>query len=170
MKKFFLIVFGDFNSEEFCKEVALTLTPIVDSPHLKFNHTKGNIFFHFASEVSQEEIYEYVMISLIDKCQYFILAENTDKVSLFLPPNVQEHLMDLVNEGNNVEMRIQVDSTKNLMSQEDEEEFVALLLEEVKRQVKKPSLDQILDKLNNKGIDALTKFEKDTLDEYSINL
>ena len=56
------------------------------------------------------------------------------------------------------------------MSQEDEEEFVALLLEEVKRQVKKPSLDQILDKLNNKGIDALTKFEKDTLDEYSINL
>jgi hypothetical protein len=170
MKKFFLIVFGDFNSEEFCKEVALTLTPIVDSPHLKFNHTKGNIFFHFASEVSQEEIYEYVMISLIDKCQYFILAENTDKVSLFLPPNVQEHLMDLVNEGNDVEMRIQVDSTKNLMSQEDEEEFVALLLEEVKRQVKKPSLDQILDKLNNKGIDALTKFEKDTLDEYSINL
>jgi len=170
MKKFFLIVFGDFNSEEFCKEVALTLTPIVDSPHLKFNHTKGNILFHFASEVSQEEIYEYIMISLIDKCQYFILAENTDKVSLFLPPNVQEHLMDLVNEGNDVEMRIQVDSTKNLMSQEDEEEFVALLLEEVKRQVKKPSLDQILDKLNNKGIDALTKFEKDTLDEYSINL
>lgn len=170
MKKFFLIVFGDFNSEEFCKEVALTLTPIVDSPHLKFNHTKGNILFHFASEVSQEEIYEYIMISLIDKCQYFILAENTDKVSLFLPPNVQEHLMDLVNEGNDVEMRIQVDSTKNLMSQEDEEEFVALLLEEVKGQVKKPSLDQILDKLNNKGIDALTKFEKDTLDEYSINL
>jgi len=170
MKKFFLVVFGDFNSDEFCKEVALTLTPIVDSPHLKFNHSTGNIFFHFASEVSQEEIYEYVMINLIDKCQYFILLENTDKVSLFLPPKVQEHLMDLVNEGNDVEMKIKIDTTKKIMIQDDEEEFVALLLEKVKKQVKKPSLDQILDKLCNKGIDVLTKFEKDILDEYSKNL
>ena len=170
MKKFFLIVFGDFDSEGACKEIALTLTPIVDSPHLKFNHTKGNIFFHFASEVSQEEIYEYVMISLIDKCQYFILVENTDTVSVFLPPNVQEHLMDLVNEGKDVEMKIKVDHNKSLLSEEDEEEFVALLLEEVKKQVKRPSLDQLLDKLNSKGIDSLSKFEKDTLDDYSKKL
>lgn len=170
MKKFFLIVFGDFESEDVCKDIALTLTPVVDSPHLKFNHSKGNIFFHFASEVSQEEIYDYVMVSLIDKCQYFILVENSDKVSLFLPPNVQEHLMDLVNEGKDVEMRIQVDSNKNLMNQEDDDEFVALLLEEVKKQIKKPSLDQILDKLNSKGIESLSKFEKDTLDEYSKKL
>lgn len=170
MKKFFLIVFGEFESEDICKEVALTLTPVVDSPHLKFNHSKGNIFFHFASEVSQEEIYDYIMISLIDKCQYFILLENTGNISLFLPPNVQEHLMDLVNEGKDVEMKIKVDSNKNLMNEESEDEFVALLLEEVKKQIKKPSLDQILDKLSSKGIQSLSKFEKDTLDEYSKKL
>lgn len=167
MKKFFLIVFGDFNSEDICKEVAITLTPIVDSPHLKFNHTKGNIFFHFASEVSQSEMYEYILINLVDKCQYFILLENTDNVSLFLPPSVQEHLMDLENEGSNVEMKIKIEPTKNLLSAEEEEEFVALLLEEVKNKVKKPSLDNILEKIYNKGFESLTQFEKDILDEYS---
>lgn len=167
MKKFFLIVFGDFNSEDICKEVAITLTPIVDSPHLKFNHTKGNIFFHFASEVSQPEMYEYILINLVDKCQYFILLENTDNVSLFLPPTVQEHLMDLENEGSNVEMKIKIEPTKNLLSVEEEEEFVALMLEELKNKVKKPSLDNILEKIYNKGFESLTQFEKDILDEYS---
>ena len=167
MKKFFLVVFGEFKSEDICKEIAITLTPIVDSPHLKFNHSNGNIFFHFASEVSQEEIYEYVMINLIDKCQYFILAENTDKVTLFFPPSIQEHLMDLENEGKDVEMRVQIDSNKNFFNKEEEEEFVALLLEEVKRSVKKPSLDQILEKILEEGVESLSSFEKDILDEYS---
>ena len=167
MKKYFLILFGDFESEDICKEVALTITPLVDSPHLKFNHSKGNLIFHFASEVSQEEIYDYVMGSLFDLCSSFLLTENTDKVSLFLPSKIKQHLLDLENEGEDVEVKINLNQTRSLEDLEREEDFVALLLDEVKKQVKKPSLDQLLDKINTKGIDSLSKFEKDVLDEYS---
>lgn len=168
MKKFFLILFGDFDSEEICKEVALSLTPIVDSPHLKFNHTKGCLIFHFASEVSQEEIHDYVYGTLLDLKTSFILTENNDKLSLSFPKNIKEHLMDLENEGDNVELRIHLEPTKNLISDsEQDEEFVALLLDEIKKKVKKPKLDQILDKINKSGLNSLTQFEKDTLDEYS---
>lgn len=169
MRKYFLIFFGEFETESVCKEIALTLTPIVDSPHLKFNHSKGNLIFHFASEVSQEEIYDYVLGSTFDLCSSFILTENTDKVSLYLPKNVKQHLLDLENEGDDVDIKININQTRPLTELEGEEEFVALLLDEVKKQVKKPSLDQILDKINSKGIESLSKFEKDTLDEHSKN-
>lgn len=170
MKKYFLVIFGEFENENVCKEIALTLTPLVDSPHLKFNHSKGNIIFHFATEVSQEEIKDYLIGSLIDLCTSFLLTENTDTVSWFLPLKVEKHLLDLENEGEDVEMKININQARSIEDLEQSEEFVALLLNEVKKQIKKPSLDQILDKLNSKGPESLTQFEKDTLDEYSKNL
>ena len=167
MKKYFLILFGEFDSEDVCKEIALSIAPIVDSPHLKFNHTKGNILLHFASEVYQNEIHDYLLVTLMDMCSSFILTENTDKTTVYLPFKVEKHLLDLENEGENVEMKININQTRSIDELEKDEEFVALLLEEVKKVVKKPSLDQILDKINKKGISSLSKFEKDTLDEYS---
>lgn len=169
MKKFFLIVFGNFESEDICKEIALTVTPLVDSPHLKFNHSQGNLIFHFASEVSQEEIHDYLIGSLFDICNSFILSENTDKVSLFLPKEVKEHLLDLDSDSNNVEMKINLNAQTKIQQLGTDDEFVALLLEEVKRKVKKPSLDQLLEKISLQGIDSLSQYEKDTLDDYSKN-
>jgi hypothetical protein len=54
-----------------------------------------------------------------------------------------------------------------LTTSEDDEEFAALLLEEVKKRVKKPSLDQLLDKIKETGVDSLTLFEKGVLENYS---
>lgn len=167
MRKFFLIMFGEFGSEELCKEIALSISPIVDSPHLKFNHTNGSIIFHFASEVSQTEIYDYLLASLMDLCSSFILTENTDNMSLYLPTKIEKHLLDLENESDDVEMKININQTRSSEDLQKDEEFVALLLEEVKRNVKKPSLDQILDKITTKGLDSLSQFEKDILDGYS---
>jgi hypothetical protein len=52
---------------------------------------------------------------------------------------------------------------------EDNDDYVALLLEEVKSKIKKPSLDYILDKITTKGISSLSQYEKDILDSYSKN-
>lgn len=169
MKKFFLILFGDFESEGICKEIAIDVSPIVDSPHLKFNHTSGSIVFHFASEVTKEEIFDYLLVTLMDKCTSMILTENTDNVSVYFPTKVEKHLLDLETESEDVEMKININQLRSPEELERDEEFVALLLEEVKKSVKKPSLDQILDKINKKGFDSLSKFEKDVLDEYSKN-
>ena len=53
------------------------------------------------------------------------------------------------------------------IDEEDESDFIALLLEDVKRKIKRPSLDQILEKIKHDGIQSLSQFEKDTLEEYS---
>lgn len=170
MKKYLLLIFGNFETTEQCKEIAMNITPLVDSPHLKFNHTKGTIMFHFASEVLQEEIYAYVQGTLFDIITSFILTEMNDNVSLCLPQDVKTHFLDLENDNDDVLIKIDLNKSFNKWEDEDDESFVALLLDEVKRKVKKPSLDQLLDKLNNNGYDSLSQFEKDTLDEYSKKL
>lgn len=173
MNNYLLTVIGSFESEEICKDIALSITPIVDSPNLKFQHAKGVLIFHFASEVSQEEIYDYIGSILFGITESFILTEMTDKVSVSMPSDIKEHLFDLENSSSDIELNLDMNRVKNNLDfpEEEEEDFVALLLEEMKdkRIFKKPSLDQLLDKVLNNGIESLTRFEKDILDNYSKN-
>ena len=57
----------------------------------------------------------------------------------------------------------------NWDDEEEDDDFVALLLGEKNNLFPKPSLDQILDKMIDKGFENLTEFEKDILKSYSKN-
>ena len=169
MNKFLLTVIGDFKDSSVCKEVALTLTPIVDSPHLKFQSSSGALIFHFASEVNQDEIHDYVQGSLFGIIDCFILTEHTDKVSVCMTKELKDHLFDLENDSEGV-IKIDIRNNSDFMEEdEDDDDFVALLLNQMsdKSMFKKPSLDQILDKMLKGGFESLTQFEKDILDNYS---
>jgi hypothetical protein len=169
MKKYLLTVIGNFKSEEECKDLAMTLTPLVDSPQLKFQHSKGTMIFHFATEIDQDELYEFLVINFYGIVSCFILTEFTDKVSLFLPEPLKSHLLDLENPGEDLGISINMNEIETEIPIEDENEFVALLLEDVKKKIKKPTLDQLLEKIHKKGEESLSQFEKDTLDYYSKN-
>lgn len=173
MKNYILTVIGKFESEETCKELAISLTPIVDSPNLKFQHASGVLVFHFASEVSKEEIFDYVIGILYGVTESFILTEVNDEVTVQMPQEIKQHLMDLENVSENMEMSIDMKIEKNNLRFNDEEDydddFVALLLDEVKRKVKKPSLDQLLEKISKNGFESLSAYEKETLEYYSKN-
>jgi hypothetical protein len=173
MRNYILTVIGNFESEKECQELAISLTPIVDSPNLKFQHTKGILIFHFATEVSKEEIFDYVGGILYGVTEAYILTELNDKVTFSMPKDIKDHLLDLENTTDNIEMFIDMRAEKNNLrineDEEDDDDFVALLLDEVKRKVKKPTLDQLLEKISKNGIDSLTQFEKETLEYYSEN-
>lgn len=170
MKKYILSVFGTFEKEKDCQDLAIALTPIVDSKHLKFQHSKGVTLFHFASEVSKVEIYDYVVGILYGITETFILTEINDNMTLHLPNNVISHLMDLENDSEDAEMKIDMNRIKknlDFMEEEDDDDFVALLLGEKNNLFKKPSLDEILDKILDKGYDTLTEYEKEILKSFS---
>jgi hypothetical protein len=172
MKKYILTIIGKFESEKMCQDMALTLTPLVDSPHLKFQHANGILIFHFASEVEKSEIFDYVNGVLFGITEAFILTEIHDNVTLSMPKEVREHLLDLENTSEDVDMNIDLNRIKknlDFMEEEEDDDFVALLLGEKNNLIKKPSLDQILDKMIDKGFEKLTEFEKDILKSYSKN-
>jgi hypothetical protein len=171
MKNYLLTVIGNFESEELCQGIAISLSPIVDSPHMKFQHTKGVLIFHFATEVEKSEIYDFVIGELFGITESFILTEITDNVSVCMPKEIKSHLFDLENVSDEIDMNIDMSHVRNnaemFGDEEDEDDFVALLLGEKDKLFKRPTLDQILDKINSKGYQSLTPFEQDILDGYS---
>ena len=59
-------------------------------------------------------------------------------------------------------------NTDNLLSEDDMEKMFENIMNEVDRREEfKPTIDDILDKIKDKGIDSLTNTEKQILDEYS---
>ena len=164
MKNYFLILLGNFENESESKDIVVSLSPVVDSPTLKFNQTIGSLVFYFASEVSQEELYDYILVTVSEKCTSFFLTENSDKVSVYLPTSVSEHLLDLEKETLDVKWKL----SKNLDDELDEE-IVALLLEGIKKSRKKPTLDEILEKILSDGVNSLNQYEKEILENYSKN-
>jgi hypothetical protein len=167
MKKYLLIVFGDFKNKKTLESVGKGLTPIVDSKHLKFQYIVGALIMHFASEISQEELHDFLTGFFYGTSETFILTEMTDKVSLCMTDDVKAHLLDLDNDGDNVHIKIDMNSMgKNDFDEELTEEFINFLLDEFNEEVKVPSLNNILDKINEKGIKSLSNFEKEILDNY----
>jgi len=171
MKNYLLTVIGNFESEEMCQDMALSLTPVVDSPNLKFQHSKGILIFHFATEVDKGELFDYVTGVFFGITETFILTEINDNLSVSMPKEVKSHLFDLENLSEDIDMNIAMRQVRNnldqSMEEEEEDDFVALLLGEKERLFKKPTLDQILDKIISKGLETLTPFELDVLDDYS---
>lgn len=173
MKKYLLTVIGEFKNKKMCTDIAMAITPIVDSPNLKFQHTKNVLLLHFSTEVSKDEVYDYLVGLFHGTTQSFILTEINDKVSVCLPKNVTEHLFDLENgSGEEIVMKLNMEDIRNNTEFDFEEEeldddFVALLLSQRDNVIKSPSLDQILDKITTKGYNSLSQFEKDTLELYS---
>lgn len=172
MKNYLLTVIGSFESEKLCNDMVMALTPIVDSPNLKYSYSRGALMCHFESEVSKEEIYDYVIGVFYGISSTFILTELHDNMTLHLPEELKEHLLkldDVLEEGVNIFNMNNVKKNIGFDEMEDDEDFVALILEHAPNIVKRPSLDQILDKMLAKGYESLSQFEKDMLTHYSKN-
>ena len=147
MKKYIVTIFGDFKSDVICKEIAIALTPLVDSPNLKFQFTKGVLIFHFASEMEMNDIHEFLELTSYELYDSFILSEYTDKVSVFMTEENKRHLFNLdENDTNNgIELVLTPKNGIQYMDEDEDDEFVALLLIEVKKHVKARSVEQLLD-------------------------
>lgn len=168
MKKYILVLFKDLTREDLPAEIVSFLTPIVDSKYLKFNHNRGSMVLHFESEVELSELVAFIQGTLFGVVSSFILSELNDKMSLHMPKDVLEHLLDLENDGQGSQ-KVDLDQRTDFLDfeLETDEDFIGTLLEEVKWKIKKPSLDQILEKIKSQGMKSLSQFEKDILEEHS---
>lgn len=165
MEKYLLIMVGEIPADV-CENIAKDLAPIVDSPRLKYQYNKGAILFHFESEVNHFEIHDFVSIICYGIISTYVLTKLNDNLSINIPKHYSDHLFDLENDGENT---IDCEQELEMDDEENYSENLALLLDEVKSKIRKPSLDFILDKIKLKGLSSLSQFEKDTLTEYSKN-
>lgn len=176
MKNYLLTIIGKFETEKICNEIGIALSPVVDSPTLKYTRTNGVLLFHFQSDVFKEELYTFIEHLLMYEANAFILSELTDNVTLSIPEKTKNHLLNLNDVGDDSTTILDMKKVKNnldwgsdSMDDEDMDEFEALILDYQNSLFKKPTLNQILDKITSTGYESLSQFEIDTLESYSKN-
>lgn len=174
MKRYILTLFGDFSEEKIVKEIISMIIPVVDSPNLKFHKFKNSLLVHFASEVYLDELTFFLEGGVDDLYSTFVLAEFNDSVSIRLSPKISEDFLDLNNHNDETselwvikDENIELDDGEFYDEFEDGEDFIRFFFDKVKNRVKKPSLDQLLDKISNNGMKSLSSEEVKILKQYS---
>jgi hypothetical protein len=184
MNYYLLSLINNFESKKLCEEIAISISPIVDSPNLKFHHSYNQILFYFGTETEKSEIYQYVEGVLHGFVDIFVLTEVVDEFTAFLPKEIRNHLFDLENVGENVTMKIDMERIKNNLDfsfededdedDDDDEGYIndSPLWSKIENMIPytpAPTLDQLLDKLYSEGMNSLSGKEKNLLKTYSQN-
>jgi len=170
MKKYLLTIFGSFEEKD-CITIANNLQPIVDSQNLKFQYRDNVIIVHFGSEFLLDDIHEFIKMTdeVEETFDMFILSEFNDTVSVHMTDGTDEQLFNLDEEDENIDMVKVTPKGKfeNYYDEDNENDIALVLLNEIKKNLNTPSLDQLLDKMVEHGVDSLTPYEKAILDNYS---
>ena len=188
MDDYLLFVFGNLTVDGSQDEIASALLPITKNEKVKFIYGSYHMVVNLETELPFDELKEFIYETLkSDMFEYFLMPMS-DKTSVKLPESMAEHLFDLENDTDKVHVftQLDVEELKKRDKQTDEELDLIInyflsnnefdmeddddeddLIKKVMNKTKQPSVDEILEKIVENGMDSLTLQEKQILDEYS---
>jgi len=171
--KYLLFIYpcdNTWDKDEHNKIVATEISTVIESVEVKFIFGENHSIFHFNSGLSYSELEIFVELLKDDvpEFMYFIVedaknvASNMDKnhltylMDLEVKPKKKNRIKDIFK--NNQDIFSFYNLTKIINN--DQYNFL-------KEETCDLTIDEILDKIIEQGIDSLTKLEKLKLDEYS---
>lgn len=175
---YMLFLFGDFSDlENLTQELSAQFLPSVSSPYLKYTYGEFGVVFHFRSKETFTDLKEYVDMvfnEVVD--QYFLMEVTKNTDFKMVDKKIKKDFL-------NIDGEIKKEPTKN--GSIDVESKIRERREELKNftfefmlpldftnsprvtiEPVEPTVDEILDKISEKGIETLTEREKQILDEY----
>ena len=191
MDDYLLFVFGNLTVDGSQDEIASALLPITKNEKVKFIYGSYHMVVNLETDLPFDELKEYIYETLkSDMFEYFLMPMS-DKTSVKLPESMAEHLFDLENDTDKVHVFTQLDveelkkrdkqtdeeldliinyflsNSEFEFTSDDEEDEEDDLIKQVMNKPKQPSIDELLEKIVENGMDSLTLQEKQLLDEYS---
>jgi hypothetical protein len=170
-----MCVYGEsetMSSEELTTKIAKEIQPIVISDQVKFVYGDGNAIFHFDSALKHDEMSIYVGLVFEEfEDLMFTLIPFDGEMSTNMGKDRHNHLLSINNED-------KVDNKNTTFESQKPNPYLDMLIDMVKlnnplitdkqkEDVCNMSLDELLDKINDEGMDSLTSVEKLKLEEYS---
>ena len=159
-----------WNKDQHNKVVGEELSTIVESKEVKFAFGDNHTIFHFDSNLSHQELEIFLDLLKDDVPEFmYFIVEDAKNVASNMDKNHLDYLMDLENKSKK-KNRIR-DIFKNF-----EEDWNLYNLSKIinngdyeflKEETCDLTIDEILDKIIDQGIESLTNLEKSKLDEYS---
>ena len=181
MRKYILIAFRTNDDKPMFSYMLDSITEITESNFLKFKEVGNAIIIHFGSSRNFEELKKYVNIVLSKCSEINFLFENNDNMSVNMSFNDLEPFLSLdvnipspevdkeetskYDKISNEFILSFIDSISNELNDECVEEDEDVY---IKKSLKKEyNLDDILDKISEKGVSSLTQEENDYLKKLS---
>ena len=161
------------NSEITTNEIATRIAEQMSSKEAKFMFGDKHAIFHFASDLTITEMADWLnMINdELDCFQYFLVPKPKSSESN-MPKDNLDHLLSL-RKSKPTKHKPTPPKIKYDFKPNDENSFmdIADLLLQIKRpEVCNMTLDELLDKIGQQGMDSLSEIEKQKLQEYSKSL
>ena len=190
---YLLFIFAEFKEgSTILKELPLQLTPVISSKYIKYNHGNSNVICNFESKLPFNDLREFIDSVLGPIVNQWYLIEHTDNMAVHIDSNLKLNLFDLKSEnkihdklsdkqGDDELYKVMdyflTESMKNidpkeldqLFMDDREDSLIAKLKLKKNNLFSKPTLNSLLEKIKEKGIEKLTKYEKQILDEYARN-
>jgi len=187
-KQFLLFIFGEFKNNQTLVELISTQVSIFTDKEtfLKYNYGDYGIVMNFQSHYDFYVLRDHIHIILEKIVPQYFLMERPNNLYAFMPPEMKLNLFDLNEENHNMEQKDE--SFKNMLNMVDNflinitssfnedifsEETMDKMFQKIMYKVDevdnepKPTMDQLLEKIKEKGLNSLTKKEIKILDEYS---
>jgi hypothetical protein len=152
-------------------EIASELSKISKSDDIKYVYGESHTLFHFDSDMSSTEVADFVDLLKDDVGDFmFVLLEGFKSIESNMPTESLESLMKLNRKGRPPRKKNRL---KNIFENKEfdikkfMDEHNTRVLEFLNNTTSDLTIDEILDKIKDQGINSLTNEEKDKLDKYS---
>lgn len=172
--RYLMFVYGEIetiSSEELTNRIGKEIQPIVISDQVKFVYGDGNAIFHFDSALKHDEMSIYIGLVFEEfEDLMFTLIPFDGEMSTNMGKDREKHLLSINNEDkvdNNFIFESQKPNPYLDMLIDMVKLNNPLITDKQKEDVCNMSLDELLDKINDEGMDSLTSVEKLKLEEYS---
>lgn len=175
---YMLFIYGDFiDSENLIQELCAQFLPLVTSSYLKYTYGEFGVVLHFRSDELFSELKEYVDMVLNEITEQYFLMETTENYDIKMPKKLKKDFLNIDGDTKKEETKtgtINVDTVINERREELKNFTFEFLMPEdfiplnqmMNAEIEYPTVDEILDKISEKGIETLTEKEKEILDNY----
>jgi len=176
-KRFMLFLFGDFSlTETFADDISYQLISVVTSKFLKFNYGEFGMVCHFRSGETFDNLKEYIDMVLNDITEQYFLVEVGDGFDIKMDRKLKKEFLNIdgektENKNGSIEVNeISVKTNKKEMDNMFHMLFPIMdpnFFKKEEETQKEPSVDEILDRISEEGVESLTEREKQILDNYA---
>lgn len=174
LKSYILFVFGSHDDQDgYTKAIGQELSFVSDSENVKYFYSETYCVFTFLSQEDfkyVKEFLEYIFFN--SKIVYFLLPYQNDNMSVKIDVDMYKHLFNHDNTENltdkdNEEFDLMKIKFKQKFDYSCDDDFDDDELQNLTKKIVIPTLDEILDKINENGISSITKEELNLLKVYS---
>lgn len=177
MKKYLVISYGNFKDNPKVTYLLDSISEITTTEILTYKILDNSLIVNFGTTVEFLKLKEYFSVLFDRVSNFYFVIEQNENIVISLPENENDCFLNLNPKKVNFDIDKLTDemlmddiifsgleSIKESLSLEEDEDEDILVKKAIKKEY---SLDEILDKINEKGISSLTKEENNYLKNLS---